>query len=55
MLYDADTWTLGRHQTNKLLAREMDFWHRAARKSRKDKIRRLEIREIMNAYSIQHY
>ena len=48
MLYSAETWTLGRHQTNKLLATEVDFWWRAAKNSRKEKTRNIKIREIVS-------
>jgi hypothetical protein len=41
------TWTLNTQQANKLLATEMDFWRRSARKSRKEKVRNVTIREIM--------
>jgi hypothetical protein len=34
LLYEAVTWTLNTQQVNKLLATEMDFWRRFARKSR---------------------
>ena len=34
MLYGAEPWTLGRHQADKLLTKEMEFWLRAARKKR---------------------
>jgi hypothetical protein len=32
---------------NKLLATEMDFWRRSARKSRKENVRNVTIREVM--------
>jgi hypothetical protein len=35
LLHEAETWTLNTQQANKLLATEMDFWRRSARKSRK--------------------
>jgi hypothetical protein len=38
LLYGAETWTLNIQQANKLLATEMDFWRRSARKSRKEKV-----------------
>jgi hypothetical protein len=38
--------TLNTQQANKLLATEVDFW-RSARKSRKEKVRNVTIREIM--------
>ena len=47
MLYGAETWTLDRPHANKLLSTEMDYWRRAARKSRMDKVRNQRIREIM--------
>jgi hypothetical protein len=47
LLYGAETWTLNTQQANKLLATEMDFWRRSARKSRKEKARNGTIREIM--------
>jgi hypothetical protein len=37
LLYGAETSTLNTQQANKLLATEMDFWRRSARKSRKEK------------------
>jgi hypothetical protein len=43
----AETWTLNTQQANKLLATEMDFWRRSARKSRKEKVRNVTIREVM--------
>jgi hypothetical protein len=39
LLYGAETWTLNTQQANKLLATEMDFWRRSARKSRKENVR----------------
>jgi hypothetical protein len=36
LLYGAETWSLNTQQANKLLATEMDFWRRSARKSRKE-------------------
>jgi hypothetical protein len=47
LLYRAETWTLNTQQANKLLATEMDFWRRSARKSRKEKVRSVTIREVM--------
>jgi hypothetical protein len=40
-------WTLNTQQANKLLATEMDFWRRSARKSRKEKVRNVTIRGVM--------
>jgi hypothetical protein len=45
--YGAETWTLNTQQANKLLATEMDFCRSSARKSRKEKVRNVTIREIM--------
>jgi hypothetical protein len=42
----AETWTLNTQQANKLLATEMDYWRRSARKSRKEKVRNVEIMEV---------
>jgi hypothetical protein len=42
----AETWTLNTQQANKLLASEMDFWRRSARKSRKEKFRIRAIMEV---------
>jgi hypothetical protein len=42
----AETWTLDTQQAKKLLATEMDFWRRSARKSRKEKLRNVTIIEI---------
>jgi hypothetical protein len=39
--------TLNTQQANKLLATEMYFWRRSARKSRKEKVRNVTIREVM--------
>jgi hypothetical protein len=47
LLYGAETWTLDTQQANKLLATEMDFWRRSARKSRKENVRNGTIREIV--------
>jgi hypothetical protein len=47
LLYGAETWTLNTQQANKLLATELDVWRRSARKSRKEKVRNVTIREIM--------
>jgi hypothetical protein len=47
LLYGAETWTLNTQHANKLLATEMDFLRRSARKSRKEKVRNVTIREIM--------
>jgi hypothetical protein len=47
LLYGAETWTLNTQQANKLLATEMDFWRSSARKSRKEKVRNVTIRELM--------
>jgi hypothetical protein len=47
LLYGAETWTLNTQQANKLLATEMDVWKRSVRKSRKEKVRNVTIREVM--------
>jgi hypothetical protein len=47
LLYREETWTLHTQQANKLLATEMDFWRRSARKSSNEKFRNGTIREIM--------
>jgi hypothetical protein len=47
LLYGAETWTLNTQQANKLLATEMEFWRRSARKSRKEKFRHGTITAIM--------
>jgi hypothetical protein len=49
LLYEAETWTLNTQQANKLLATEMDFWRRYARKLRKEKVLNVTIREVMEA------
>jgi hypothetical protein len=49
LLKGAETWALNTQQANKLLATEMDFWRISARKSRKEKVRNVTIREIMEA------
>jgi hypothetical protein len=43
----SETWSLNTQQANKLLATEMDFWRRSARKSRKEKVQNITIREVM--------
>jgi hypothetical protein len=43
----AETWTVNTQQANKLFGTEMDFWRRSARKPRKEKVRNVTIREIM--------
>jgi hypothetical protein len=47
LLYGAETWSLNTQQENKLLATEMDFWRRSARNSRKEKVRNVTIRVVM--------
>jgi hypothetical protein len=47
LLYRAETWTLNTQQANKLLATEIHFWRRSERKSRKEKVRNVTIREVM--------
>jgi hypothetical protein len=47
LLYGEKTWTLNTQQANKFLATEMGFWRRSARKLRKEKVRNVTIREIM--------
>jgi Zn-dependent M16 (insulinase) family peptidase len=47
LLYGAETSSLNTQQANKLLVTEMDFWRRSARKSRKEKVRNVTTREIM--------
>jgi hypothetical protein len=47
LLQGAETWTLNTQQANKLLATEMDFWRRSARKTRKENVRNGTIREVM--------
>ena len=36
MLYGAENWTIGRHQTNELFTTNMGFWQREAMKSGND-------------------
>lgn len=50
MLYDAVIRKLGRHQTDKLLAIEMDFWRKAAREAKMEKISKRNIREFIEAH-----
>jgi hypothetical protein len=47
LLYGAETRTLNTQQANKLLATEMGFWRRSARKSRQEKVRNVTIREVV--------
>jgi hypothetical protein len=47
LLYGTETWTLNTQQANKLLVTEMDFWRRSARKSRKQAVRNVTTREVM--------
>jgi hypothetical protein len=47
LLYGAETWTLNTQQANKLLAAEIDFWRISATKSRKEKVRNVTIREVI--------
>ena len=47
MLYGSETWTINRKQASKLMATEMGYWRRTAMKSRRDKVRNVDIREIM--------
>jgi hypothetical protein len=46
MPYGSETWTLSRRQQNKLLATEMGYWRRSARKSRRERIGNTVIREM---------
>ena len=48
MSYGLYTWTLSTLQENKLLASDIDFRWKAARKSRKEKIRNMKIIKIIN-------
>ena len=43
MLYGTDTWTMNGQKANKLLTTEMDFWRSSGSKSRKRKIRFLNV------------
>ena len=45
MLYGAEIWTLDRPHASKLLATEMDYWRKSARKSRLDSLK-LETKEL---------
>jgi hypothetical protein len=47
MLHGSETWTLNRRQQSKLLATEMDYWRRSARKPRRERIRNTVITEMM--------
>jgi hypothetical protein len=48
MPYGSETLALNRRQQNKLLATEMDYWRRSARKSRRESIRNRVIREMID-------
>ncbi|KAH1004460.1 hypothetical protein HUJ05_005269 [Dendroctonus ponderosae] len=48
MLYGCETWQLTTHLERRLRSLEMDFWRRAAGKSRLERITNEEIRVIMN-------
>jgi hypothetical protein len=52
MLHGSETWTLNRRQQNKLLATEMDYWRRSARKSRRERIRNTVTSEVMEMEKI---
>jgi hypothetical protein len=47
MLYGSETWTLNTRQQSMLLATEMDYWRRSARKSRRKRRRNTVIGEMM--------
>jgi hypothetical protein len=49
LLYGAETRAVNKQQANKLLATEMDFWRRSARKSKEEKALHNTIAAIMNA------
>lgn len=48
LTYGAEVWQLSKKQKNSLLAVEMDFWRRAAGRSRMEHTRNEEIRRQMN-------
>jgi hypothetical protein len=49
LLYGVETWTINTQQANKLLTTEVVFCRRSARKLKKEKVRNVTIREIMEA------
>ena len=49
VLYGSEVWAMNQQHANRLTAVEMDFWRRAARKSRMERIRNMEIRRMMHA------
>ena len=49
VLYGSEVWTMNRQHANRLTTVEMDFWRRAARKSRIERIQNAEIRRMMHA------
>jgi hypothetical protein len=46
-MYGAEVWQIPTRETNKILATEMDGLRRSARKSRLEKIKNENIKEIM--------
>lgn len=48
MIYGAEVWDVSKKNKQKLLATEMDFLRRSCRKSRLERVRNTEIREMMD-------